>query len=190
MNKKKSKLLLIALVVICIASLSLGTIAYFTAEDKAHNAISSGAVEIAVREWADEERTEEYPDEPITGVMPGTGVTKIVEVENTGGAGAWARIKADMSIELAEGVTAEVDISLIELDIATDKWTLKDGWYYYNEELESGDTTDPLFTMVTFSEKMGNDYMDCTVIIDITAQAVQSAHNGSTALEAAGWPAE
>ena len=38
---------------------------------------------------------------------------------------------------------------------------------------------------------MGNAYQDCTVRIDLLAQAVQTKHNDSGgALDAAGWPQE
>ena len=40
------------------------------------------------------------------------------------------------------------------------------------------------------NEKTGNDYQNCTVNIDVVAQAIQSDNSGASALEAAGWPAE
>ena len=82
------------------------------------------------------------------------------------------------------------DLSLLVLDIDTTKWTEKDGWYYYNEMLQPGDTTPPLFTAVSFSENMPNLYQEATAKIDVKAQAVQAANNGDTVLEAAGWPAD
>ena len=185
MNRRK--ILIIAIVLALAAITATGSVAYFTAQDKAHNVIASGAVEIAVKEWADEERTEEFPDTPITGVLPGMDVTKIVEVESTG-AEAWIRIKAEIAIALTG--TGTPDTSLVVLDIDTENWTENDGWYYYKEALKDGAVTKPLFTKVTFSEKMSNEYMDSTVTVDITAQAVQTANNGASALEAAGWPAE
>ena len=83
----KRKLLMLSVFAICVAVLAAGSLAYFTSEDTAHNVITTGGVSIAVQEWADEERT--TPFEDVTGVMPGTAVTKIAEVVNTGGAAAW-----------------------------------------------------------------------------------------------------
>jgi len=37
---------------------------------------------------------------------------------------------------------------------------------------------------------MGNEYQNCTVSVDVSAQAVQVANNGADVLEAKGWPAE
>ena len=48
----KRKLLILSVLVICIATLAAGTLAYFTSEGTAHNVITTGGVEIAVQEWA------------------------------------------------------------------------------------------------------------------------------------------
>lgn len=52
----KRKILILSVLAICIATLAAGTIAFFTAEGKAHNVITTGGVEIAVQEWADDEK--------------------------------------------------------------------------------------------------------------------------------------
>ena len=44
------------------------------------------------------------------------------------------------------------------------------------------------FTTVTFDPKMGNVYQNSTAHVDVNAYAVQSANNGTGALDAAGWP--
>ena len=41
---------------------------------------------------------------------------------------------------------------------------------------------------VRFSAEMGNAYQNCTANVVISAQAVQTANNGDTVMEAAGWP--
>ncbi len=189
MNTKKIIIAVIVLALVIAASVGT-TLAYFTAQDRAHNYIVSGSVKIEVQEWADEEKTVSFPEEGIDGAMPGDHITKIVEVTNKGSGDAWVRIKVDKTIELAEGTEGTPDTSLVELDIDTEHWTEEDGWYYYNAALEAGETTAPLFTSVTFDADMGNTYQNCTVSVDIAAQAVQTANNGSTALEAAGWPEE
>ena len=181
----KRKIMILAVLVICIALFAAGTLAYYTSEQKAHNVITTGGVEIALNEWADEER--ETPFEDLTGIMPGAAVTKIVEVENTGASTAWVRVLVDENIELSgEG---RADPGDIVLDINTTDWTLKDGRYYYNSPLEAGETTAPLFTSVSFDKDMGNEYQNATVTVDVSAQAVQTANNGTSALDASGWPA-
>ena len=41
---------------------------------------------------------------------------------------------------------------------------------------------------MTFAADMGNEYMECTAKINVTAQTVQSRNNGDTVLDAQGWP--
>ena len=91
-------------------------------------------------------------------------------------------------IALAEGLEGKVDLSLVKLNINTEKWTEADGYYYYNEVLKPGETTAPLFTTVTFDGTMDNLYQNCTTTISVAAQATQSANNGTSALTATGWP--
>lgn len=187
----KRKLTILAVFAICLSLLAYGTIAYFTAEDQAHNVITTGNIEIELKEWADAEKTTPFPENGIDDVMPGAEVTKIVEVTNTGENAAWIRVRVNKAMELEEGVTDEPDMDLIGLDINEEKWTLgEDGMYYYKEALEPGETTEPLFTQVAFDESMGNIYQNATLEIDVKAYATQVANNGTSALDATGWPAE
>ena len=71
----KRKILAAAMIVICLSLLAYGTMAYFSSEDTAHNVITSGGVNIDLQEWADKEKTVPFPEDGVTGVMPGT-VTK------------------------------------------------------------------------------------------------------------------
>lgn len=83
----KRKLLILSVLAICVAIVAAGTLAYFTAEDTAHNVITSGGVDIELKEWADEAK--QTPFEDVTGIMPGVTVTKIAEIKNTGASEAW-----------------------------------------------------------------------------------------------------
>ena len=181
----KRKLLILSVLAICIATLAAGTLAYFTSEGKAHNVLTTGGVEIAVQEWADEEKTKPFED--LTGIMPGMTVTKIAEIKNTGASDAWVRVKVEKNIKLqGEGTP---DTALVELNLNLTDWTLgEDGYLYYNKVLKPGEVTEPLFTAVTFNVTMGNEYQNATATVDVSAQAVQTANNGDTVMDAAGWP--
>ena len=185
----KQKLLTLSAVIIVVALSAYGSVAYFTAEDTARNVITAGKVKIELQEkmlTPDGEKTVPFEDQ--LGVMPGSEVSKIVEVKNTGGQDAWVRVSVNKAIELAEGVEDEVDLSLISFDLNTDYWTEKDGFYYYTAKLAPGHTTEPLFTAVTFAKTMSNQYQNSKAILTVNAYATQTVHNGNTALEAAGWP--
>ena len=180
----KKKLLILSLAAICLAITAIGTLAYFTSEGTAHNVITTGGVEIAVQEWADVEKTKPFED--LTGVMPNTTVTKIAEIKNTGASDAWVRVKVEKNIKLqGEGTS---DTSLVELALNTADWTEKDGYYYYTKALKPGEVTAPVFTAVTFNAAMGNEYQNATATVDVMAQAVQTANNGATVMDAQGWP--
>lgn len=185
----KQKLLTLSAVIIVVALSAYGSVSYFTAEDTARNVITAGKLKIELQEkmlTSDGEKT--VPFEDRLGVMPGSEVSKIVEVKNTGGQDAWVRVSVNKAIELAEGVEDEVDLSLISFDLNTDYWTEKDGFYYYTAKLAPGHTTEPLFTAVTFAKTMSNQYQNSKAILTVNAYATQTVHNGNTALEAAGWP--
>ena len=180
----KRKLLILSVLAICIATLAAGTLAYFTSEGKTHNVITTGGVEIAVQEWADENK--QTPFEDLEGIMPGMTVTKIAEIKNTGASDAWVRVKVEKSIKLKGDGTPNTALVELELNIAD--WTEKDGYYYYKEALKPGEITAPIFTAVTFKPEMGNEYQNATATVDVSAQAVQTANNGDTVMDAKGWP--
>lgn len=190
----KRRIFVIALLVCCLAVMASGSVAYFTASETAHNVISSGSIAIDLQELTDQvdENGDPLPFEDATGVMPGTEVSKIVQVENTGDNAVWVRIGVEKAIDLVlpEGAEpVEPDLALIALDLNTADWTGQDGYYYYNKPLNPGETTVPLFTTVTFDAAMGNAYQNSTATVSVRADAVQTANNGAAVLEAAGWPA-
>lgn len=185
----KRRLLVIATVVICLSLMAYGTLTYFTAEDTAHNVITSSGIHIELLEWADEEKTTPFPENGIRGVMPGTDVTKIVEVKNTGSNTAWIRVRVEKTITLSEGTAGEADPGLMKLGFDDTCWTLgEDGYYYYQEALAPDSVTEPLFASVSFDPGMGNLYQNSSAAVDVTAYAVQAANNGETVLDAQGWP--
>ena len=63
------------------------------------------------------------------------------------------------------------------LDLNDTDWIAgPDGYYYYNGAVDPKTATTQLFSRVTFSTKMGNEYQNSTVHIYVTAEAVQTAN--------------
>lgn len=214
----KRKLILLSAVVICIAIAAAGTLAYFTADTTAHNVITSGGVDIGIREWADEVGGTPYDDAAIGNVMPATKVTKIADIINqpdkdVSSAQAWIRAKVDVEITLNKYTIAALkdkdpnfveptpDTTLVKRKGTDANWVYNetDGYYYYQLAVDPGDATEPLFTEVEFDARMDNAYQNCSVKIYITAEAVQTAHNPDpvdkdgnpvevTVDKALGWP--
>jgi len=188
----KKKLLYISLIVICLAILAGGTFAYYISIDTARNVITSGGVEVTVVEQQLVDGTlQPYPTNPIP-VMPATAVSKIVSAQSTKQA-AWVRMTYTLTVYDAAGeemdIPAEDLAKVIVIQPDDTSWTLKDGWWYYDAAIKSGQITEPLFEQVVFSgPNMDNQYQNTTVVVDVTAQAVQQANNGETVMEALGWP--
>lgn len=188
----RKKIFAIAIAAICFAVLTSTTLAYFTASDVAQNVITSGGIAIkVVEQQLVNGALQPYPSQSIQ-IEPGTTVSKIVSVANLEQP-AWIRMCYTITVldrdDKEMAVSGEELSSVISIEPDAHNWTMKDGWWYYNGVVASGEVTGPLFTQVHFSgPKMGNKYQECSIVIDVTAQAVQTANNGITALDAAGWP--
>ena len=184
----KRKLLILSLLVILAALTAAGTLAYYTDSARTHNVITSGKVKIDLHEWADEARTKPFKDKQ--GVMPGTKVTKIVEIKNTGTGAAFVRLYVEKNVYDANQTPMKSDP--VSLNFNETEWTYSesDGYYYYNRPLKPGETTEPLFTAVTFDPLMGNEYQNAAAHVKVIAYAVQSANNGDSPQAAKGWPSD
>lgn len=187
MKNTKTKIIVLALAVALVAVCAMGTVAFFTDRSTATNVITTGGVKIDLIETAAIDG-ENVPFEDVVGVMPGSEVSKIVEVKNIGESDAYIRVSVEKTLALEEGREGGVDLSLVTLDFNTEAWTEADGYYYYNSPLKPNETTAPLFTAVSFSVDMGNLYQNSSLTVNVTAEATQVANNGASALTAAGWP--
>lgn len=188
---KKRKILLISIFTIILAIAAMGSSAFFSAEDTAHNVITSGSVNIAVVEtMLDDTELKAFPEEGITGVMPGSTVSKIVSIRNTGRSDAWIRVR--VSIEVKDGEGLPLDTGVVGFTVEGPWFNGEDGYYYYGEAVPAERETQVLFREVRFDPDMGNEYQNCTAYIKIEAEAVQTANNpipdGGTVRDVAGWP--
>ena len=188
----KKKIFAAAIAVICFAVMTSSTLAYFTTSGVARNVITSDGVsiELVEQQLVDGELTA-YPDDKVM-VLPGKSVSKIVSVNNLERE-AWIRVSYTVVFTDADGqqltLSEDETNALININSDTQNWTEQDGWWYYNTALNTDESTAPLFTEVTFSgPNMGNEYQGCNATVKVIAQAVQTIHNGETALEALGWP--
>ncbi len=197
----KKKLTVLSILALCFVFTLSSTLAYFSTEEKAHNVITTSGVEIdLIEEMVKDDGTIVSYKDPQD-VLPGQTVSKIVTVKNTGEAPVWLCLKVTTDIALKDAPTGSVaDLAVVEIDFNTDDWTEKDGYWYYTKMEEGSDSpkplahnevTTPLFREVTLKgPEMDNLYANSTITVDVQAFAVQSQNNGSSALEAKGWPVE
>lgn len=180
----KKRLLVLSVLAVCLSLLIGSTLAYFTVSEKTRNVITAGNIKIEIIETD----AKGIPFKNVSGVMPGAEVEKVVTMKNTSDNACWVRFSVEKEITLSEEKSGTPDLSLLKIDFNTEDWTEKDGFYYYNEKLNPGETTIPLFTSVTFDTAMDNLYGGCTANVSVCAYAVQCANNGDSVLEAQGWP--
>lgn len=188
----KKRIFALAVVMICLSILASTTLAYFTDTAMARNVVTSGGVDIAVEEWQETPNgLVPYPSQPIA-VMPATSVSKIITVRSRE-AQCFIRAKLNFTLKDADGKEIELSVDamdkIIHLAMNRSDWTEKNGWWYYGGTVDTDGVTKPLMTGVLFDgPNMTNAYQNCTVTIDVVAQAVQAANNAASALEAQGWP--
>ncbi len=189
---KKTRMIACAVLVASLSMGAYGTFAYYTSESKVTNVITSGDVEIALKQtMIPEDGGDPVPLAETASVMPGKEISQIVQVENKGSQPAYVRVKLEKEIALAEGVTEEPDLNLVSFDLNEENWIAdEDGYYYYKEPLAAGVTTEPLLTQIEFDKTMGNMYQNSKADILVSAQGTQVVNNGATVLEAKGWPAD
>lgn len=171
----KKKWTIATVLVLVVALLAVGTWAYFSAVGRADNVITMGSVKLALHD-------EDGAGQPFTTVsaMPGSVVNKVVYVENVGTGAFYTRVKITPEVVAENGEIIPLDASerllVLDLNDDTDWIAGADGYYYYKGALDPKAATTNLFSRVTFSTKMGNEYQNATVHIYVTAEAVQTAN--------------
>ena len=188
LRKIKSRLAVISLAAIVLTLLTQGTLAYYTTVGKATNVVTSGNLQLTIHEMTDQGT--EFPAEGVY-VIPGDVVSKVVTVENSCDHPFYLRVKLVYGINSAELPYEDC----FKLDINSQHWTYKDGWYYYNYILQPAEESQQVFSHVEIvGSKVDTSYIGKTLSITVKAQAVQSENNPPAQdgdfTTVAGWPAE
>ncbi len=187
MGKTKLKIFVIAIVMSLTAFVSTSTLAYFQNARIAANVVTSGNIQFIIHEMTDQGK--EFPKEGVY-VIPGDIVSKEVTIESDCGHPFYLRVKMIYGVS-SEELSAE---DCFKLNINTEHWELHDGWYYYKNVVEPGQTTPHVFSHVEMvGSKISTSYIGKVLTLTVKAQAVQSENNpiedGKT-YTASGWPAE
>lgn len=189
---KKQKLLIIGLSLLAVAMVG-GTSAFFVTSDRAHNVITTSGVAIELIEDTNQTGVDGRPI-PFTNIEdahPGDSYSKIPQVKNVDEGEVWVRIKVGRGAKLDNGDEITISDNSISANYNTRNWLNGgDGYYYYYRALKAGETTEPLFTEVTLANELSNTYNGATFSLDLQAEAVQVANNGSSVYDAEGWPEE
>lgn len=170
---------LLPLFLLCVSvfvfSFSIGqTLAYWIAEDKTDNLITTGQLTAKI--------VEEYEQNQI--VYPGDVIPKAVNVANTGNVDSIIRVKVTKAWgQVRENGQLIIDSTLstenIVIDYNTDSWfyDANDGYFYYKGVLEPGRTTaEPLFTEFHITNSTDNDFANMHADIGVKMESVQAAY--------------
>lgn len=190
----RKKITAVALLVILISLLALGSAAYFTVDGRATNVVTTSGIAMSIDEagpWVGNDGVYTLNQT----VMPGQIVEKAVTIVNDGTQEAfYTRVKVEISILDGQGKTMPDDYDIyVDMDFNAEHWTLKDGWWYYSSAVDAEGITEPVFTHIMLAPGTPNEMKNAQVSIIVTAQAVQARNNpipagGSVAENAAGWP--
>lgn len=185
--KIKLRFLAIGLAAMLICLLSQPALAFYTTFGTATNVVTSGNITLQINEMTDQGT--EFSQEGVY-VIPGDVVSKAVTVENICQHPFYLRVKPVYGID-DQALPYE---DCFKLNINTESWTLKDGWYYYTGILQPGEETPYVFSHVEIvGSQVDNSYIGKTLQLTVLAQAVQSENNpiqNNDTTTAQGWPAE
>ena len=187
LGKIKIKIVVVALMAALITFMSQATLAYYSTVGKATNVVTSGNIKFIIHEMTDQGT--EFPQEGVY-ILPGDVVSKEVNIESVCEHPFYLRVKIVYGIN-SQALSAE---DCFKLNINSEYWELRDGWYYYKGIVEPGQTTPNVFSHVEIvGSKVDNSYIGKTLTLTVNAQAVQSENNPITdgnTYTASGWPAE
>lgn len=186
-GKIKLKIAVVALAATALTFLSQGTLAYYQTVGKATNVVTSGNIQFIIHEMTDQGT--KFPEEGVF-IMPGDVVSKKVSIESDCDHPFYLRVRMIYSTN-AQDLTPE---DCLKLNINEEYWVLHDGWYYYKDVVNPGETTANVFSHVEIvGAKVETGHIGKTLSLTVNAQAVQSENNPITdgnAYTASGWPKE
>lgn len=182
MRHNKLKIVLVAMALCMLTVMTQGSLAYYSATESAINVITSGDISAKIIEKMG---NGDFPRDGVY-VMPGSVISKKVSVVNTGAHPFWLRVKLTNAID-----DTSLSPDVMELDLNLNDWIAgEDGYYYYKNIVQPGAETEKLFTQVKIAGNVDNSYLNKKLELTVSAFAVQSEFNGSSPLDAEGWPAE
>lgn len=147
----KKRILSLALVVVMVALVAAGSLAYFTDTDSEKNTFTVGKVDIDVSETNKINGVEVTGNE-FANVMPGTKITKTAVVTNNSSEDAYVRVVVHLNHHLGlytmlglDNRTEDHDIMLARVKNIMPGWDidpqLVDGWYGMNYKSTKTSTT-------------------------------------------------
>ena len=167
-----------------LAALAIVQTLAFTARSvNADNVVTFGSVKMQVLETMDDGTGREV-DAPVeeTLALQSGEASRIVRIRNTGAHPLYVRVALTVTGTSHSDAASPAD-DLVRYASGDAAWVERDG------ALAPGETTPPLITSLTVDTAAANArFPHGSLALHIDARGVQSEHNGTNPLDAAGWP--
>lgn len=187
MSSKKKKMLTVSIVAILLCTLS--TAAFLTSGEVSDNVVTFGNLRLKLINNTIDDNGDEVAVNQLEEKLTGNSVSRIIKVQNVCKNPMYVRVKIEFEGEDKNGEFSTKEY--VSFESSKSSWTNKDGWFYYNKILKPDQMTSDLFRELRFDlDKLMTDHSGGTLQLKVSAQAVQSENNGSSALSANGWPQE
>jgi len=166
MNRQRGLVLIFSIVLSIVIGVG-STYAWFTSSDVKVNPFKSPALPFNFV------ITEEFT--PPGTVDPGDKITKVVNAANTGELPGFVRLLVFAEIVSADGtiLSGNPGAEFTYDGLNTTDWKYGgDGYYYYLGTIAPGETSPNLFTGVTISSGLGDEYKNSGMKIEVKLEAV------------------
>lgn len=178
----KSTIIIVLICLIVFAVVGGPLLANRIMQGRTNNTVSSGSIHANL---VNATPAGEAMPAMIYNILPGETIYNTVSAKNTGSEPEYVRIKIVPKITDTDGT--ELSAEEVEFKCNIDRWSYKDGYYYYNEIIDPGAESVPLYREIYIGTGIGNEYKNATLTVNIEMDAVQSANNGRNVFEAEGW---
>ena len=187
MKSMKERITIICIISILLCALS--SVAFSTSEGTAENIISFGRLKIQPINNRMDENGEEVSVTTEEEKLNGNQVSRIIKVKNICEHPVYVRVKIEFSGEDKQGKFQAGEY--VSFQDPTGEWVKHGEWYYHSKALEQDQVTGNLFEELIFDlDRLKTDHAGSKIEFVVSAQAVQSENNGTSAETANGWPKE
>lgn len=185
MEHKKQYLKICLLIGLCLMVFSSS--AFFVTKIQTDNVISFGNIKVELINHMIDENGNEIQANKEEDLLKNKNVSRIIKVKNICQHPAYIRVKLNMQGSKDSNIYPASQY--VDYKFKDDMWIEKDGWFYYNEILNAGETSKDLMDGITFDvDRLTSDYPGSQITWTVEVQAVQSENNLDNVLLAKGWP--
>lgn len=189
---KKKKIITVIAAVAVVASLALGSLAFFTSKETVKNSFTTVAQGKEDKGGdAGIDINENFDENQAKNMVPGDTVNKDVQVDSTANYPQLIRVKLDpnwvdgnkkINADLNETSKDSIDLNCVNVTgtITDNKWFKSGDYYYYIAAVQPKGHTDRLLDSVTLASDTEKAVLGNGFTVDVTAESVQASNDAYT----------